>query len=96
MKLTVTALIKSKPENVEELKHALEILVDGTRQEPGCISYDLHQSTTEPSTFVMLEEWKDSAALKAHQSMPHYLAFGTIAGALLLNSPDVLVTTKIK
>jgi quinol monooxygenase YgiN len=96
MGITVTALIRSKPENVEELKHALEILVDGTRQEPGCINYDLHQSVSEPASFVMLEEWKDEAALKAHQGMPHYLAFGTIAGALLTKSPDVLVTKKIR
>ena len=43
--ISITAIIKSKPENLEEVKNMIHHLVTETRKEAACVRYDLH--TTE-------------------------------------------------
>ena len=39
--------------------------------EDGCIQYDYHISCEEDDTVVLLEKWRDAAALEKHMSQPH-------------------------
>ncbi|MCB1439818.1 MAG: antibiotic biosynthesis monooxygenase [Nitratireductor sp.] len=65
------ATLKIKPGSLEDIRaHAMPCIA-ATRLEPGCISYDLHQSLSEPDTLVFVERWKDRPALDAHFGMPH-------------------------
>ena len=41
------------------------------RAEDGCLQYDYHISCEAPDTVVLLEKWRDAAALEAHQKQPH-------------------------
>lgn len=41
------------------------------RAEDGCLQYDYHLSCEQPDTVVLLEKWRDAAALEAHQAQPH-------------------------
>ena len=41
------------------------------RAEDGCIQYDYTLSLEEPDTVVLLEKWRDGAALAAHMQQPH-------------------------
>jgi quinol monooxygenase YgiN len=36
------------------------------QQEPGCEQYEIFQSALEPDRLVLLERWRDEAALSAH------------------------------
>ena len=36
------------------------------RQEPGCEQFDCFQSVNDPDKVILLERWKDKAALEAH------------------------------
>jgi len=40
--IPLTAIIKSKPDKIAEMKAVLEELVQGSRTEPACLQYDLH------------------------------------------------------
>jgi len=51
-------------------------LTAASRGEPGCLMYVVHQSTTEPTTFFLYEQWRDRAALDAHYEEPHFKEFG--------------------
>lgn len=59
------------PVKVEEVKSILVGLIEPTRQEDGCILYELLQNSDDPTDFVLVEEWESEAALKAHLASPH-------------------------
>jgi quinol monooxygenase YgiN len=41
-------------------------LADASRKEPGSMRFEVFQRTTVPSQFLVLEVWKDQAAMTAH------------------------------
>ena len=69
--ITVTAQIRVKPGTAILLKRALTEVATLTRQEPGCLGYDLHQSVNEPNLFLLHERWSSRADLDAHLEMPY-------------------------
>ncbi|SEC05439.1 Quinol monooxygenase YgiN [Nocardioides exalbidus] len=81
--LQVVATIPAKPEAADQVREALLTLAAATREEEGCLAYDLFESGSAPGTFVTVERWTDSAALDAHMATPHVAAaFGAAEGAL--------------
>ncbi len=72
--LHAIALIPGKPEAADAVREALSTLAAATRQEEGCVSYDLSESKAVPGTFVTVEVWKDQASLDAHMETPHIAA----------------------
>jgi quinol monooxygenase YgiN len=60
---------------------------EGTRQEPGCLQYDLHR--TEDSRFVLYERYTDAAAIEHHHSTPHYQELVQGRGLALLEGRAV-------
>lgn len=73
--LIVIAELEAKPEFAAECRAALVPLVNASGQEPGCLSYQLHQSLESPHGWMIYEAWESEAALLAHQQQPHFLAF---------------------
>ena len=39
--------------------------------EPGCLLYSLLKSRTNPRAYIVHEQYRDEAALDAHQTSPH-------------------------
>ena|SRR5208283_1673576 len=81
--LTVFAFAQARPGKEKELEEALLTLVAHTRQETGCINYDLHRHLDQPGKFAFYENWVDKAALEQHRASPHVTAFRAKAGELL-------------
>ena len=73
--LTNFAFFRAKPGQTKTLGKALTGLVDPTRQEAGCISYDLHQSLQDADSWFVYENWRSSADLDAHMQTAHIKAF---------------------
>lgn len=71
--VTVVASFIAKESQIENLKNALMALIVPTRQEEGCISYDLQQSVNNPAKLTMIEEYRNQSALDYHKGQP-YLA----------------------
>jgi len=61
-----------KPEALEIVRPLYAELVEKTRQEPLCISYDLFVDQKDPGHFVFIEEWPDRAALDVHCRTEHF------------------------
>ncbi len=78
--LLVTARITTQPGAKDQLLPAAQRMVEATRQEDGCLSYELLESTETPDSYVMLETWRDRAALDQHMVAPAMAAFGGEAG----------------
>ena len=81
--LLVTARITTTPGARDALLPAAEKMMAATRQEDGCLSYELLEVVGSPDTYVMLEQWRDRAALDAHMGAPAMAEFGAAAGAHL-------------
>lgn len=56
------------------LKNALLAMLEPTRAEAGCLSYNLHQSLENPALFTMIEHFLDQAAFDLHNQQPYLLA----------------------
>jgi len=39
--------------------------------EPGCLVYSLMKSKTKPGAYIVHEQYRDQAALDAHEKAPH-------------------------
>lgn len=81
--LNVVATIPVKGEHVEMMRAALVQLAEATRQEAGCLAYDLYESAAAPGVLVTVERWTDQAALDAHMQQPHVAAAFAAAGDAL-------------
>jgi (4S)-4-hydroxy-5-phosphonooxypentane-2,3-dione isomerase len=51
--------------------------------EPGCLQFDVAQDPKNPERFVMLEVYKDDAAIKAHQDSLHFKDFRPVITELV-------------
>jgi quinol monooxygenase YgiN len=71
-KLSVIARRTVKAGQLEAARALYQELVRATRQEAGCIAYELGQADGSPLDFVIFELWEDPAALAAHQQTDHF------------------------
>ncbi|KUP04049.1 monooxygenase [Bacillus coahuilensis m2-6] len=73
--IVITAVLKSKPGREQELFQALKEVIEPSREEAGCLQYDLHQSSEDQRVFVFYERWKDEEAVQDHVASEHYQAY---------------------
>jgi quinol monooxygenase YgiN len=80
----VVAMITTKPGMREQVLEAFRANVPAVRAEDGCIEYGpaidaeglgSFQAKVGADTFVVIEKWRDVAALKAHAAAPHMAAY---------------------
>ena len=71
-KIVVLARIKARQDSTETVKSELLKMVEPTRKEAGCITYQLHQDIEDPSVFVFYEIWQSAASLERHKDTDHY------------------------
>ncbi len=81
--LTVIAFMRAAPGKREELRAALEALVEPTSREKGYINYDLHQGVEDPDSFFFYENWESGEDLDAHLAAPHLRDFAARIPELL-------------
>lgn len=60
--------------------------------EPGCLGYEILQDTEDPTHVVLVEHYRDSAALDAHLESSHYqdLVVGRIRPLLADRAVELL------
>ena len=90
--ISITAIIKSKTENLIEVQNMITHLVNETRKETACIRYDLHATD---NIFIIWEEWKDQIGLDVHNSQPYLVDFITKSETLLAAPIRVYKTAQI-
>lgn len=69
--LTIVANIKANADKVDLVKAELLKLIDITRDEAGCINYDLHQDNENPAHFMFYENWKTRELWQTHMATQH-------------------------
>ena len=74
----VVATLTVKPEARAEVIAAAKACIAATRKEAGCIAYDMHESVTDPSRLVFVEQWESADALGPHGKSEHMRVFGRV------------------
>ena len=89
MSLRVVARIQAKPEKVDEVRELLLALIEPTRREKGCVTYELLQNREDPCDFTFVEEWGCDADLDAHAASDHLRALGPKLAPVTTTRPDI-------
>ena len=67
----VIATASVKQDKREDFKQGAAPCIAATRKEEGCLLYDLHESITDATRFVFVEQWTTRDALGAHGRAEH-------------------------
>jgi quinol monooxygenase YgiN len=87
--IRVVARVIALPDKIEELKAVLLQIVEPTRQEEGCIQYDLFQNQTDPTDFTFVEEWTTKETLDKHLASEHIQTAVKKIDGLVATNPDI-------
>ena len=87
--LHVVAILTAKSGSEGVVGDALSKLVGPTREEEGCLAYDLSVSAVDPTAFVTVERWRSQDDLNAHMKTPHVAEALATAGDHLAAAPAI-------
>ncbi|MBA2464845.1 MAG: antibiotic biosynthesis monooxygenase [Nocardioidaceae bacterium] len=87
--LRVVATIVATPGSEELVRNALVEMAAASRQEEGCGSYELFESSSAPGTLVTIESWTTAEALDAHMQTPHIAAALAATDGHLAEPPGI-------
>jgi len=65
----------TKPGMEDYMKHYLMQLMEHSRQDSGCILYNIHQSIDNPTEFMVYMLWKNKEAFEKHNKKPEMQEF---------------------
>lgn len=69
----VVAHWQARPDTVSEVEAILrELSSTVEREEPGCLSFRVFRNLEERTRFVLIEEYRDADAFKAHLATEHF------------------------
>ena len=92
----VVATLFVKPESHAEFIAAATAAIKATRKEPGNIAYDLHESVTDHTKMVFVEQWENAEVLVPHRAAEHMKTFGRVAVKCMAAPPKIEIITPEK
>jgi quinol monooxygenase YgiN len=93
--LKVVAIAETSIDKAMELKKVCLGLIEPTRKESGCISYELYEDTTNPGKFTFIEEWESQEHLDIHLKTPHLVAAGEAFGKIVTKDLVILTLNRL-
>lgn len=93
--LTVIATIQAKPGCENRVKKALLELIPATREEKGCVDYELHVQKGRKGSFLFYENWLTKFHLDKHLAAPHLKKFGPATRGLLAKPVSITLWRRI-
>ncbi|MXS82924.1 putative quinol monooxygenase [Nitrosomonas oligotropha] len=87
--IKVVAHVIAHTDKIPQVQTILQKIVAPTRQEAGCLSYQLLHHRNNPATFLFIEEWTDENAIAAHFGTPHIQQALAEITPLLAQAPDI-------
>lgn len=73
--IAIVATLTAKSGKEKEAENVLLEVLKHSRNEEGCIHYNLHQSQEDPKSFTLYELWNDQKAIESHMESPHYQTY---------------------
>jgi quinol monooxygenase YgiN len=80
--ITIVSKNIVKEGKAEEFKNLAKELIEESRKEAGCISYNLNQDINNSNILTFIEEWKDKEAIEQHNKSTHFTSIVPKLGEL--------------
>lgn len=93
--LYVIAKVQARPGKEETLKGLMQELVEPTKTEKGCLSYELFQDRKNPAVLTLVEQWESEADLNTHLGLPHMQKLFGQLQELVAAAPDISYFKKL-
>lgn len=78
-KVAVFGILRFPPDRMSEVQVYLQILVEATYRNDGCIAYDVAEDPFDPGLIRFSELWPDHESLSRHLQAPHIEPWRTAA-----------------
>ena len=89
--INILATLTPKPDQVENTRQQLQTVAAASRQEPGCLRYDVFQGDRDGvTTFHNVERYHDRAAFEAHSTSQHLQTLRERAAELLARPWEII------
>ncbi|HEV3415268.1 MAG TPA: putative quinol monooxygenase [Pirellulales bacterium] len=69
--LNVWLTVKNK-DDVDQVRRLLTEAAESSRQEPGCLRFEVYQSQNDAAKFLLHERWESQEALARHRTAQAY------------------------
>ena len=93
--ISVVAKLPVKEGKAQEAIDMFKALLKQVATEEGTLLYSLNQSKKDPNAIVIIERYKDDAALAAHSATPHFKEFSAKLGGVLAGRPEITVLNEL-
>lgn len=72
--VVILVTVEIQPDRLEEFRNVMEIDAVGsmTRENGGCLRFDVLESASQPNKFYFYEVYKNAAAVDAHKASEHF------------------------
>ena len=87
MELACNRLDCAEKEN--DLQDVLTKLIEPTRKEPGCISYNLLNNLANKCEYTFYEEWETDKDLESHMQSAHFQEAVSSLNGLIASEPEI-------
>ena len=86
----ITAKFRIKPEDADRWPQISAEFTAATRAEPGCLFFDWSRSLEDPTSYVLVEAFRDGEAGGAHVQSDHFKTAQTTLPPHLAATPQVI------
>ena len=93
--ISIIAKVPVKEGKFDEAVALFKEMLPQIAKEEGTLAYSLNKDQTNPNTVVILERYRDKAALDAHAATPHFKAFSPKLPPFLAGKPEIVMMEEI-
>jgi quinol monooxygenase YgiN len=93
--ISVIAKIPIKDGKMEEAIQAFKELMVHVAKEEGTVMYTMNQAKSNLNALVIMERYRDKAALDAHSASPHFKTFVAKGTSFFGGKPEITVMEEI-
>ena len=91
----VIAKLGVKEGKMDEAIEMIKELTAEVAKEEGTLIYKFCRDPKNPNVLVVMEGYKDAAALQAHSTTPHFNAFFGKFSAVMEGAPEIMMLEEI-
>ncbi len=89
------ATAKALPGKEAALERALREAAVPTREQPGCISFEIYRSAQDPSSITGIEHWASAADHQRHLQGDHIKTLMARFDGVLAGPPEIRILTPL-
>lgn len=88
--ISITVILEVDPARLDEFVAAITAQAAASREEPGCLRFEVARQLDNPAVFALSELYTDREAVDAHYASPHFARWKEAVGTgLVLNRKSV-------